>query len=112
MIRTPYPYYLIMHSHSIYRLDWLLEDSVAIIQQRKPGANLQEPDYTAAITTEFVHLVNNHPVLEHAKMGGSFIHQRPYVHFTLMRKKGVANWEICLSFAVKWWMANRGSMQH
>lgn len=87
MIRTPYPYYLIMHSHSIYRLDWLLEDSVAIIQQRKPGANLQEPDYTAAITTEFVRLANHHHALEHAKVGGSFIHQRPYVNFTLRRKK-------------------------
>lgn len=86
MIRTSYLYYP-MHVPDISLLDDLLQHSVDIIQQRKPGANLQEPDYTAAITTEFVRLVNHHHALDYAKLGGSFIHQRPYVTFTMRRKK-------------------------
>lgn len=47
-----------------------------------PGKSMQEPDYTAAITTEFPNLMRRYFRSGNWKIGASFAHQRPYVTFT------------------------------
>lgn len=69
-------------------IDDLLRLSVDKIVYKAQGRTLQEPDYTVAITTEFIPLLAQHfSVLGNAKIGGSFIHQRPKATFTMNGKQ-------------------------
>lgn len=64
-------------------IDRLLGMAVMDVErQLLPGKSMQEPDYTAAITTEFPNLMRRYFRLGNWKIGASFAHQRPYVTFT------------------------------
>lgn len=82
MIRDNYHRWPI-YRHEILELDHMLRDSVLRIENKNPGNSLQEPDYTAAIVTEFVPMAQHSHVFGSAKVGGAFIHQRPKVSFDI-----------------------------
>lgn len=76
-------YYWPTDRHRVVRLDHMLVYSVAELAGKKRGNSLQEPDYTAAIVTEFVPMAPHSRVFGKAKAGGTFIHQRPKVTFDM-----------------------------
>ena len=77
-------YYNMVRMRGARMIDDLLKLSVEKLVCRAQGRAMQEPDYTAAITTEFIPLMARHSrVLGNAKIGGSFIHQRPQATFVM-----------------------------
>lgn len=57
------------------------------------GKKMEEPDYTAAIVTEFPEIVRKYSHHTKWKIGACFTHQRPYVAFTYS-KGGVKRCEL------------------
>ena len=76
-------YYWPTDRHRVVRLDHMLVYAVAELAGKMRGNSLQEPDYTAAILTEFVPMAQYSKVFGNAKVGGVFIHQRPKVTFDM-----------------------------
>lgn len=68
---------------AVRELNHMLEAAVSIVAQRVPMSHLQEPDYTAAIVTNFVNMAQHSRAFAEAKLGGAFIHQRPKLTFKL-----------------------------
>ena len=63
-------------------IDCLIAKAVLSFKSKNSNKKFQEPDYTAAIIKEFVPLANQYLMpLRGMKIGGSYIHQKPYVSF-------------------------------
>ena len=65
----------------VWELSHMLEAAVSIVAQRVSVPHMQEPDYTAAIVTDFVNMAQHSRAFARARLGGSYIHQRPKVTF-------------------------------
>lgn len=59
-----------------------IAQSVAAVRTtaKKKGRTMQEPDYVAALTTEFPKRISG--IIRGVKYGGCFIHQKPKISFT------------------------------
>lgn len=80
--RYNHPSFLNTFEDVATRIDNLLEIAVVNVGRRlKAQSHMQEPDYTAAIATEFPCLMNRTFGYSHWRLGSSFTHQRPYVSF-------------------------------
>ena len=66
---------------AVWELNRMLGAAVSIVAQRVSVPHMQEPDYTAAIVTDFVNMAQHSRAFARARLGGSYIHQRPKVTF-------------------------------
>lgn len=83
-------YYTPDFERTAYELDTLLRMSVNGVKNRLlPHMAMQEPDFTAAIVTEFPNLMNKYFIGGSWNIGASFAHQRPYVTFNNHEGKSV-----------------------
>lgn len=63
-------------------IDHILDMAVMDVErQLRHGRLMQEPDYTAAITTEFPNIMRKYFRYGNWNIGACFAHQRPYVTF-------------------------------